>query len=197
MPEEVGHKPPYHVLVHHLTNDKMRNQKISNLATSAIGEGRFPLLISDRKEHLDILTKIISENDNVPGLEIIRLDGDLTSKQRREALKKIKAVKAQAKPVILMSSASLVGEGFDLPALDTLIPTTPLSFEGRMVQYAGRLHRLVDGKTTAQIIDFVDSYSAMLMKMYRNRLKAYRTMGYVIREPTQLVGPLGLYGHSR
>jgi superfamily II DNA or RNA helicase len=81
-----------------------------------------------------------------------------------------------------MSTGSLIGEGFDLPELDTLILATPLSFEGRMIQYAGRLHRLSTNKTDVQIIDFVDSYIAMCLKMYRNRVKAYKKMGYQLAE---------------
>jgi len=48
---------------------------------------------------------------------------------------------------VLFSTASLIGEGVDLPELDTLVLASPLSFEGRLVQYAGRLHRVVEGKS--------------------------------------------------
>jgi superfamily II DNA or RNA helicase len=93
-----------------------------------------------------------------------------------------------------MSTASLIGEGFDLPALDTMILATPLSFEGRMIQYAGRIHRQVDGKTNARIVDFIDYSNAMLVKMYRSRVKAYKKMGYSIVEPLMPLGALGQYG---
>ncbi len=196
LPEEVGDKPPYHVLVHYLTTSETRNRKIISHVVEALSKRRFPMLISDRKEHLETLSKIVVEAAQFEDLEIIRLDGDLSPKQRREAIERIHEMRAQSKRVLLMCSASLVGEGFDLPALDTLILSTPLSFEGRMVQYAGRLHRLVDGKTNVEIIDYVDSYSAMLIKMYRNRLKAYRRMGYVVNAPSQMMGAPGLFGSN-
>lgn len=93
----------------------------------------------------------------------------------------------------LMATASLIGEGFDLPALDTLVFATPLSFEGRLIQYAGRIHREAENKNSAQIIDFVDSYNGMFLKMYRNRISTYRKMGYKINEDEKLIGPLALY----
>lgn len=51
-----------------------------------------------------------------------------------------------------------------------------------MVQYAGRIHRLMEGKSRVQIIDFLDSGSPVFIKMYRNRQRAYRKMGYEICE---------------
>ncbi|MBI3753090.1 MAG: hypothetical protein HY266_03470 [Deltaproteobacteria bacterium] len=32
------------------------------------------------------------------------------------------------------------------------------------------------------IHDYLDSANAMLLKMYRNRLKAYRKMGYIVQQ---------------
>ena len=185
-PEDVGQRPPYHVLINYLVNDFARNQKISKLTLDSIKSGHFPLLISDRKDHLDQLATEIKKQLEVleQNLEIIRFDGDLTAKQRKLALELIKTVRDDKKPLLLMSTGSLIGEGFDLPELDALILATPLSFEGRMVQYAGRIHRLALGKTEVQVIDFVDSYSGMLLKMYRNRIRAYQKMGYSIREPS-------------
>jgi superfamily II DNA or RNA helicase len=188
-PSEAGQKPPYHVLVHYLVNDPARNRRIAELTVNSIREGSFPLLISDRKDHLDLLKKMIEENSaTTASIEMVRLDGDLTAKQRRLAIEQISTLRKESKSLLLMSTGSLIGEGFDLPELDTLIIATPLSFEGRMVQYAGRIHRLAEGKSKVQIIDFVDSYSAMLLKLYRNRVGAYQKMGYKIHEP------LGLFG---
>lgn len=184
-PNEVGQKPPYHVLMHCLVNDEARNRRIAELTILSIEQGGFPLLISDRKDHLDTLQNFIKEKTKI---EIVRLSSDLSSTQRRQVMEQVAGFRAQAVPLLLMSTGSLIGEGFDLPELDTLVLATPLSFEGRMVQYAGRLHRLVDGKTKVQIIDFVDSYNAMLLKMYRNRLSAYRKMEYAIQEPTGFDG---------
>lgn len=197
LPSELGDRPAYHELIHHLTSNVSRNELIVRDAIAALEEGRFPLLISDRKEHLDVLTLIIGDIGKIPDLEIIRLDGDLSSKQRKTALQKLHELRQQGRKVLLMSSASLIGEGFDLPALDTMILATPLSFEGRMIQYAGRIHRSAEGKTDVQMIDYVDFSNTMLVKMYRNRLKAYRQMGYSISEPAGVMGPLGQYALAK
>lgn len=197
LPQEMSDRPAYHELIHHLTANVSRNELIAQHAIQVIESDRFPLLISDRKEHLDVLALIIKENVKISDFEIVRLDGDLSSKQRRLALEKLHDLKKENRRVLLMSSASLIGEGFDLPSLDTMILATPLSFEGRMIQYAGRIHRQAQGKHDVQMIDYVDFTNPMLVKMYRNRLKAYRQMGYSITEPAESMGPLGQYALAK
>lgn len=184
-PEELGQKPPYHLLIHHLVIDPKRNYLLATLALEAITKRKIPLLVSDRKDHLDLLAGHMAER--MPDLKILRLDGDLTAKKRKATLADIKLSLQNKIPLIIMSTGSLIGEGFDLPELDTLILATPLSFEGRMVQYAGRLHRVFEGKSSVQVIDFMDSFSAIFLKMYRNRLKAYRKMGYAVSNQGALI----------
>ncbi|MCB0351692.1 MAG: DEAD/DEAH box helicase, partial [Bdellovibrionales bacterium] len=194
-PDELGRQPPYHILIHHLVQNESRNQLIAAKVTEALDQERFPLLISDRKDHLDLLGNIIRSSR--PGVEQVVLEGTLTNKQRRTSLARISELRASNQPLLIMATASLIGEGFDLPALDTLIFATPLSFEGRLVQYAGRIHRASTNKESARIIDFVDSYSAMFLKMYRNRISTYRKMGYRIQEDERLMGPLAQYRYSQ
>lgn len=189
-PDELGRQPPYHVLIHHLVQNEARNILITSKVTEVITQNQFPLLISDRKDHLDLLEQLIKRSN--PEVELVVLEGTLTNKQRKAALTKIHDLKAENKKVMIMATSSLIGEGFDLPALDTLIFATPLSFEGRLIQYAGRIHRESVGKNSAQIIDFVDSHSAMFLKMYRGRITTYRKMGYKINEDDRLMGPLGM-----
>ncbi|NOS76468.1 MAG: DEAD/DEAH box helicase family protein [Nitrospira sp.] len=191
-PSEVGEKPAYHVLMHSLVNDTGRNSRIAADIVKALSAKQFPLVISDRKDHLDTLTKgiesLATAEASLAQLVVIRLDGDMSIKERRLALERIREIRTQGVPLLVVATAPLVGEGVDLPELDTLVLATPLSFEGRMVQYAGRLHRLVEGKTHVRIVDYVDSSNAMLLSMYRNRVKAYRKMGYEIREPHDMLG---------
>lgn len=192
LPHEAGHKPAYHVLMHGLVNDTGRNNRIATDVVKALSAKQFPLLISDRKEHLDALTKgietLAKAEAPLAQLTVVRLDGDVSLKERRFALARIHEVRSQGVPLLVVATASLIGEGVDVPELDTLVLATPLSFEGRMVQYAGRLHRLVDGKTRVRIVDYVDSSNAMLLSMYRNRVKAYHKMGYEIFEPHDMLG---------
>ena len=86
-------------------------------------------------------------------------------------------------PTCLLATASLIGEGVDIPRLDTLVLAMPISFKGRMVQYAGRLHRQWPGKKDVVIYDYLDTCSGLTVSMYRKRVHAYKGMGYQIHAP--------------
>ena len=197
LPEDAEPKPAYHVLAHYLTTDPKRNNLIAHDAMEALRACRFLLLISDRKDHLETLNALIEkglgESSNAHKRpRLFRLNGELSAKARAQVLSDVETARTEGLAVGILATASLIGEGFDLPALDTLILAMPLSFKGRMVQYAGRLHRLAEGKTAVVVHDYVDSSSAMFLKMYRNRIKAYQEMGYQIEEPVGLLGPRSL-----
>ncbi len=62
-----------------------------------------------------------------------------------------------------------------------MVLAMPLSFKGRLTQYAGRLHRSADGKGDVRIHDYVETNHPMMMHMYRKRRVAYREMEYVVQ----------------
>jgi hypothetical protein len=67
--------------------------------------------------------------------------------------------------------------------MDTLFLATPVSWKGRLTQYAGRLHRLHDGKKEVRIYDYLDSNVAVCEKMFEKRRTGYDAIGYTIMVP--------------
>jgi len=110
-------------------------------------------------------------------------------KARNEVLRQIDEHYNERKPFVLFATASLIGEGFDLPRLDTLVLAMPLSFKGRLVQYAGRLHRRHEAKGAAMIFDYLDHNHAITSAMFRRRLAGYSDLGYVVELPESKVSP--------
>lgn len=100
---------------------------------------------------------------------------------------------SESRPFVLFATASLIGEGFDLPQLDTLVLAMPLSFKGRLVQYAGRLHRSHEAKRDAVIFDYLDENHPITQAMFRRRLAGYGEMGYRIEMPG-METPMGFWG---
>lgn len=157
-----------------LINDESRNQLIVDDIIKAVQAGRFPIILTERREHLETLDNELREVIE----HLVVLYGGIRTKKRKEILKELSQCADDKKKAIL-ATGTYIGEGFDEPRLDTLFITMPISFKGRIVQYAGRLHRKHKSKNDVQIYDYVDEKVPVLRRMYQRRLKTYKSMGYV------------------
>jgi len=187
IPEEAGTLAPVHVIWHYLARDTARTEMIAGDVVQALLQGRVPLVISDRREHLQALSQAIQRQVCGTDIRVFRLDGEVPLPARRKVMSELGVSLEQKRRTCLVSTASLIGEGLDLPALDTLFMALPISFKGR-VQYVGKLHRPSEGKKDVLVYDYVDSHCAMTLKMHKNRLRAYRYVGYAVEEPVGIVG---------
>ncbi len=84
---------------------------------------------------------------------------------------------------MVIATGKYIGEGFDDSRLDTLFLTMPVSWRGIIAQYAGRLHRLHDGKREVRIHDYADLDVPMLSRMFDKRCAGYEAVGYSILLP--------------
>ena len=66
-----------------------------------------------------------------------------------------------------------------------LVLAMPISFKGRIIQYAGRLHRQFEGKQNVKIFDYLDDNLPVARSMFRKRLAGYREMGYKVIYPEE------------
>ncbi len=176
-------QPALHEIWQALVSDKERLKLVASDVVSALNEGRFPLVLSDRKDHLEsLLTEIISMlgKSQTAGYLITSETG---KRIRIQIMEDIRTAHQRGKYPFLLSTGSLIGEGFDLPELSALVLAMPLSFKGRLVQYAGRLHRESSGKKDVVIYDYADVHINLCITMFRKRMVTYRKMGYNIDIP--------------
>ena len=103
-------------------------------------------------------------------MHVIVLRGGMGKKQREAMAAELAAV-STAKGRVILATGRYIGEGFDDARLDTLFLTLPVSWHGTIAQYAGRLHRLYDGKRDVRIYDFCcrqqKSYFVAIPVMWR------------------------------
>ena len=111
---------------------------------------------------------------------VIMITGKGTQKEKKEQLEVLNKVPA-SESLIVLATGKYAGEGFDNPRLDTLILAMPFSWKGTLAQYCGRLHRNFAGKEEVIIFDYVDFRIPAFDRMYRNRLKGYKQLGYTIK----------------
>jgi superfamily II DNA or RNA helicase len=163
----------------HLANDQGRTEAIALEIQSAYRQGRKVLVLTERTEHLDAILAALKDKVPPP----FALHGRMSRKLRAHLIAALDELPADA-PRILLATGKLVGEGFDHPALDTLVLAMPVSWKGTLQQYAGRLHRDHATKTDARIVDFVDTGHPALLRMWDKRQRGYKAMGYRMAEPT-------------
>jgi superfamily II DNA or RNA helicase len=168
-----------HQIWEHLIQSGERNRAIASDVSAALKEQRICALLSDRKEHLNALESLLREK--WPEESIYRIDGSTKQKLRTAILGNLRSKASEGRPFALLATASLLGEGFDMPELDTLFLAMPISFKGRLIQYAGRLHRFSEKKKSVRIYDYVEPDHPLTAQMYRKRTAAYREMGYSIQ----------------
>jgi superfamily II DNA or RNA helicase/very-short-patch-repair endonuclease len=164
-----------------IVHSEARNAMICADAAACLHEGRHPLVLTERTEHIDILAAIFAEQ----GLPVIRLQGGMGKKALRIALDAVG--NHASEPRILLATGKFVGEGFDDPRLDTLLLAMPVSWRGTIAQYAGRLHRLHEGKTEARVYDYADLNVPMLSRMFDRRCEGYEAVGYSLLLPASAV----------
>lgn len=174
-----------------LARDHRRNDLILDDVIAAVAEGRSPIVLTERLEHLELLAERLKAF--VRHLVILR--GGMRSRERRAAAEQLASI-PEAEERLLLATGRFVGEGFDDARLDTLFLTMPVSWKGTLVQYAGRLHRLHSSKTEVRIYDYVDRQVPMLSRMFEKRMKGYQAMGYRA-EPYAVSEPPGEYTLDR
>lgn len=162
-------------VIDNLLEDRARNELILKDIKQNIEEGRTPLVLTARTAHVDLLTEACRKI--CPN--VLRLVGSDSAKNKREILVLLNAVPT-TEPLIVVANGKYVGEGFDLPRLDTLMLALPVSWKGLIAQYTGRLHRNYPGKMETRIYDYVDLRIPVCNSMYRKRLHGYKAVGYTI-----------------
>jgi superfamily II DNA or RNA helicase len=164
-----------HELYAALIVDEKRNQMIVEDVVKAVNKGRIPVVLTERREHLEKLKSLLSSRVE----NIFVMKGGMGKKQRKALAEEMKAVDDER---VILATGRYLGEGFDDPRLDTLFLTLPVSWKGTVAQYAGRLHRLHDMKTEVIIYDYADLNVQMLARMYGRRVSGYKAIGYEINE---------------
>jgi very-short-patch-repair endonuclease len=117
---------------------------------------------------------------------VVVLRAGTGKKQRQAVSERLATIPRDGRRVIL-ATGRYVGEGFDDPRLDTLFLTLPVSWRGTVAQYAGRLHRLYDGKREVRIYDYADLNVPMLARMFDRRCRGYEAIGYTILLPASAI----------
>jgi len=144
--------------------DTERNRIIIEDILSKVGEGKRLLVLSERKEHLEILAMYLKGK-----CETIVISGDDSARSRKSKLKQIESGHYR----VILSTGQFFGEGIDIRGISCLVLAFPFSFEGKLVQYMGRLRDIGDQKI---IVDYRDSQIPFFDKQFKQRERHYKKL---------------------
>ena len=157
-----------------LAQDEARIAAIFDDVLMALDAGRCPLILTERRDHLDLLQDRFARFTK----NLIVLHGGLSTVERRAAREALRSSSEGER--LVLATGRFLGEGFDDPRFDTLFLLMPISWKGTLAQYVGRLHRDHDSKREVVVYDYVDSAVPVLARMATKRATGYRALGYVV-----------------
>ncbi|GGB48681.1 DEAD/DEAH box helicase [Oceanisphaera marina] len=171
-----GERPHIATVYQWLAENRVRNEEIVRDVMASVKQNANCLLLTERREHAESLANMLSDAD----ITTVILKGGMGVKARREVEARLHNAQ------VVVATGKYIGEGFDLPRLDTLFLALPIAWKGTLAQYAGRIHREADGKQEVTVYDYVDTGLPMLQRMFRKREKGYEAMGYQFASSEQI-----------
>lgn len=144
--------------------DSHRNIQIINDVLREIGNGKKILILTERKDHVELLNLYLQNH-----CQTLTLTGDFNKTLRNKTLNQVRKNDFQ----VLIATGQLMGEGVDISNLDCLFLVYPFSFEGKLIQYIGRIQRT---KNEQVIYDYRDIRVDFLEKLFKKRHAYYSTL---------------------
>lgn len=156
-----------------LIEDEERNAQIITDLIQALSRGRNCLVLTRRIAHVSTLASLLAAH----GQEVLVMQGGMSAADRRANVERLSEAKA-GDGIVIVGTTPFIGEGFDAPALDTLFLAGPISYDGLLVQCAGRVVRSAPGKDVAEVHDYHDVATPILAASLNRRMPGYRTLGF-------------------
>ena len=176
-----GHVPDYinkmsqrGVLISKIADNPHRNQMIINMVSSCYNKERPVLVVSDRKQQLEIFKEGLLEK-GIPEATI----GFYVRSIEGKTVKKESLVKVADKCNIILGTYGMIKRGTDIKRLSVLIMATPQS---DLRQTQGRIERFMEDKSNPVVIDIVDTLYPSLVSSYYSRLRFYNYNAMQLRE---------------
>ncbi|PID45625.1 MAG: helicase [Proteobacteria bacterium] len=159
-----GYRGDYQRLITALTRNEGRNRLIADDIIRVAGEerGGTILVVSDRISHCQVFVDLLTKHD----IKVRLLTGQTAADSRSEIVEAVR----QGMVKVLVATLQLISEGFDCPGLSTLFLTTPITFEGRLLQVIGRIMRPAAHKSPC-VYDYKDTNVAPLRRSAAAREK--------------------------
>lgn len=159
-----GYRGDYQALISALTKHEGRNRQITSDIIDCVNKdpSSTALVVSDRVSHCKVFVDLLKKHR----ISVELLTGQIVPEQRNRIVAEVQDGNVQ----VLVATLQLISEGFDCSGLSSLFLTTPITFEGRLVQVIGRILRPAQNKIPL-VFDYVDDQVAALRRSAAARQK--------------------------
>ncbi|HOW40910.1 MAG TPA: DEAD/DEAH box helicase family protein [Bacteroidales bacterium] len=154
----------YETISRILVHDTRRNSIILEDIVKNADRFKTILILSERKSHVDILNLYLKDK-----FETITIHGDDPESARKSKIEQIKLGHFK----VVISTGQYFGEGIDINNLDCLFIVYPFAFEGKLIQYIGRIQR---SENRPVIFDYRDIKIDYFEKMFKQRKRYYNKL---------------------
>ena len=145
-----------------LIHDTARGKLILEDVKTELNQGKKAVIITERKEHIDTLYLFLKHS-----YESVTLSGEDSETSKKAKWKTLQEGNFQ----VLITTGQYFGEGTDLQNISCLFLVYPFSFEGKLIQYIGRVQR---SEINPTIYDYRDYKIDYLNKLFLKRNTYYR-----------------------
>ena len=143
---------------------EFRTDLVIQTVTDALAEDRHVIVLSDRRDHLNNMGRLLEED---LGVKVGFMVGGI----------KASDIATASACRVIMATYAYCSEGLDIPSLDTCVFATPRS---DIVQCCGRILRYHPSKQVPRVIDFVDD-SPVFHGQAKKRERYYHRLEATIR----------------
>jgi superfamily II DNA or RNA helicase len=147
-----------------LIHDSTRNQLILSDVISQLIKGKKVVIVTERKEHIISLQQYLKQN-----YDTIALSGEDSELNKKSKWAAIKNGDFQA----LITTGQYFGEGTDIQNIECLFLVYPFAFEGKLIQYIGRVQR---SEISPVIYDYRDHKISYLERLFQKRNLYYKKL---------------------
>ena len=147
-----------------LVHDSARNQLILNDVVSQLNAAKKAVIITERKEHITSLQQYLKQHYDTIALS--GEDSDLNKKSKWAAINK-------GDFQVLITTGQYFGEGTDIQNIECLFLVYPFAYEGKLIQYIGRVQR---SEVSPIIYDYRDHKISYLERLFQKRNLYYKKL---------------------
>lgn len=168
--------------IRRLCDSEKRNEVICNQATQDVLNGRYVLIVTERRKHIDKLVKILQDK----GIKAASFDARLIKSKRKEFLDRVRVGDIE----VVVAMRKMIKLGIDVPLWDIYYHTIPMGYAENYYQemsrvrtpYPDNIRKIMKrDKPTPIIRMFLDHGHKAVFACFNIANNVHKEQGFIIK----------------